>query len=78
MENHTYMALNYSEELLKWSKGGGETRVVQLHSFPQVISTTLHVCAQHAHVHVCMHTASVCCIACAHTHTHTQHTIHTP
>ena len=30
------MALNYSEELLKWSTGGGDTRVVQLHSFPQV------------------------------------------
>lgn len=38
VEFHTYMALNYADELLKWSKGEGETRVVQLHSFPQVTS----------------------------------------
>ncbi|XP_065913928.1 actin-related protein 5-like [Dysidea avara] len=36
VEHHTYMALEYPEELLKYSKGEGENRIVQLYSFPQV------------------------------------------
>ena len=52
------MALDYSEELLKWSKGGGETRIVQLHTFPQVIIDTkhTHVCTTYIYAH-----ARACC-----------------
>jgi len=30
------MALEYPEELWKYSKGEGESRIIQLYSFPQV------------------------------------------
>ena len=36
------MALEYPEELLKYSKGEGENRIVQLYSFPQVGLVNCH------------------------------------
>lgn len=88
VEFHTYMALNYADELLKWSKGEGETRVVQLHSFPQVKTNLrcldiIEICnylfgkhastRMHTHTHASTYTHKH---KCAHKHIGTHTNIH--